>query len=82
MIQLTEVIKLGLSNRDGEIMIGRGSDGFCYLIAEADTCHNAETFTGLGSTSHIVITKDAFLALSRTPPQEPDAHLLKPSNTP
>lgn len=64
MNALVRKIQLGLSNRDGEIMIGQDADGKCYLIAEAVTFHNAEVFRGLGSTEHIEITKAAFDALA------------------
>lgn len=63
-VRLAEKINLGLSNRDGEIMIGKGVNGRCYLIAEADTYHNTEVFEGLGSTEHIEITAEAFLSLA------------------
>jgi len=56
-------VLLGLSNRDGEIMVVQDDQGRCYLVAEADTFHNAEVFNGLGSTEHIEITKAAFDAL-------------------
>lgn len=63
-VKLAQKIDLGLSNRDGEIMIGKGVDGRCYLIAEADTYRNADVFEGLGSTEHIEITAEAFLSLA------------------
>jgi hypothetical protein len=64
MKALVRKIQLGLSNRDGKIMVGQDTDGKCYLIAEADTFHNEETFFGLGSTEHIEISKAAFDALA------------------
>jgi hypothetical protein len=57
-------ILLGLSNRDGEIMVVQDDQGKCYLVAEADTFHNAEVFDGLGSTEQIEITQAAFDALA------------------
>ena len=63
-ITLVEKIELGLSNRDGEIVVGRDTEGTCYLIAEADTYHNEEVFEGLGSTEHIEIAVEAFLSLA------------------
>jgi len=57
-------ILLGLSNRDGEIMIVQDDQGNCYLVAEAETFWNAEVFTGLGSTEQIEITQAAFDALA------------------
>jgi len=70
-VKLAEKISLGLSNRDGEIMIGKGVDGRCYLITEADTYHNEEVFEGLGSTEHIEITAQAFLSLANDDEQQP-----------
>lgn len=61
--KLTEKHHLGLANRDGEIMIGRGADGRYYLIAEACTYHRDETFDGLGATEHIEIPEAAFSSL-------------------
>lgn len=61
-IKLTEQHNLGLSNRDGEIMIGKSVD-MCYLIAEAITYHSEETFEGLGSTEHICIPEVVFSSL-------------------
>lgn len=33
MIPLARSVSIGLGNRDGEIRIGEGEDGRCYLIA-------------------------------------------------
>lgn len=64
MIALSQVVKLGLDNRDGEIMVGRDGDGICYLIAEAQTLHNTGVFAGLGGVEYLVITPEAFDALA------------------
>jgi len=62
--RIVRKILLGLSNRDGEIMIVQDDKGRCYLVAQAETFHNAEVFLGLGSTEHIEITQTAFDALA------------------
>lgn len=72
-VKLAENINLSLSNRDGEIMIGKGVDGRCYLIAEANTHHDTEVFEGLGSTQHIEISEAAFLSLANA------GHLAPPT---
>ena len=64
-------ISLGLSNRDGEILIAEASDGTCYLVAEADTFGNEETLKGLGSTEEIEISRAAFDALANNPKLQP-----------
>lgn len=65
-------ILLGLYNRDGEIMIAEADDGTCYLVAEAETFHNAETLQGLGSTEEIEISRDAFDALANATCERPE----------
>ena len=64
MKAIVRKILMGLSNRDGEILIAEASDGTCYLVAEADTFHNAETLEGLGSTEEVEISRAAFDALA------------------
>jgi hypothetical protein len=70
-IRLTEKIKLGLSNRDGDILIGKGDDGRRYLIAEADTYHCPEVIDGMGSAQFIEISEAAFLSLANATAQTP-----------
>jgi hypothetical protein len=52
-IRLTEKHKLGLENREGDILVGRGDDGQCYLIAEVSTYYCPEVIEGMGSVHPI-----------------------------
>jgi len=64
-MKLKEIKKLGLCNRDGQIMAAKDENGVCYLIVEADTFHNVEYFQGLGSTEHIVISELSYSGFLR-----------------
>ena len=63
MKTIVRTVFFGLENRDGEILIAEASDGTFWLVAEAETLHNAETLEGLGSTSEVEISRAAFDAL-------------------
>jgi len=56
-------IDLNLSNRDGKLFAVK-SEGRYYLVLEAETLHNEECFTGMGSTEHTEITEGAFNSLA------------------
>lgn len=74
MKAIVRKVLLGLSNRDGEILVVEASDGTYYLVAEADTYHNKETLEGLGSTEEIEINRAAFDALANTTEHRQGAH--------
>jgi hypothetical protein len=64
MIEIIEKVKLGVSNRDGDLFAVKSRQGTCYLILEADTFHNKPEFDGMGSVESIEITSEAYSALN------------------
>ena len=58
-------VDFGLENRDGRLFVVKADDRKHYLVLEADTYHNPEVFSGMGSTWHMEITEQAFDALRR-----------------
>lgn len=63
LIQLAETIDLSVSNRDGDVLIGKGVNGVCYLIVQSDSFHKPAVFEGLGSVEYREIPNDAYEAL-------------------
>jgi hypothetical protein len=62
-LKLTSVKNMKLSNRDGDLLIGKSADDKCYLILETQSYKAVKTFSGLGPTEHIEITNHAFEVL-------------------
>ena len=64
---LVQIKSMDISNRDGELFVGKDNDGVCYLILEADAYHGRKESSMIKRCDYKTISEATFNALLGEP---------------